>query len=75
MQLYYQEGITLMDRAESDITKWVEYFCAGMVESFENVKKHAREAAKSGLGGRPRKMDVHTLKMAMAQRKNRGRNC
>jgi Fic family protein len=39
----YYEG-----RAESDITKWVEYFCAGMAESFETVKKRAEEAAGSG---------------------------
>src|SRR5204863_7457104 len=30
-----------LGRAESDITGWVEYFCAGMAESFENVKKRA----------------------------------
>jgi Fic family protein len=40
----YYEG-----RAEADITKWVEYFCAGMAESFENVKRRAQEAARSGL--------------------------
>jgi Fic family protein len=39
----YYEG-----RAKSDITKWVEYFCVGMAESFENVKKRAEEAAGSG---------------------------
>ncbi len=36
----YYEG-----RAEADITQWVAYFCDGMVESFESVKKRAQEAA------------------------------
>jgi Fic family protein len=35
-------------RAESDITKWVDYFCAGVAESFEKVKKQAQSAAESG---------------------------
>jgi Fic family protein len=39
----YYEG-----RAKADITKWVEYFCEGMVESFESVKRRAGEAATSG---------------------------
>ena len=39
---YYQ------GRAEADITKWLEYFCDGVAESFENVKKRAREAAAGG---------------------------
>jgi Fic family protein len=39
---YYQ------GRAEADITKWLEYFCDGVAESFENVKKHAQDAAGSG---------------------------
>jgi Fic family protein len=34
-----------MGRAESDITHWIEYFCDGVAESFENVKKRAQEAA------------------------------
>ncbi|MCI0391373.1 MAG: Fic family protein [Acidobacteria bacterium] len=38
----YYEG-----RAEADITKWVEYFCDGMAESFESVKKRALEAAEA----------------------------
>lgn len=37
-----------LGRAEADITPWVEYFCAGMVESFEKVQLHARKAHKSG---------------------------
>ena len=36
-------------RAEADITLWVEYFCHGIVESFENVKRHAVKAYKQGL--------------------------
>jgi Fic family protein len=39
----YYEG-----RAKADITKWVEYFCAGMAESFESVKRRAEEAAGRG---------------------------
>jgi predicted HTH transcriptional regulator len=35
-------------RAEADITRWVEYFCAGMAESFESVKRRAQESAGSG---------------------------
>jgi len=35
-------------RDGADITKWVEYFCIGMAESFENVKKRAEEAAGGG---------------------------
>lgn len=34
-------------RAEADITDWVEYFCRGMAESFESVRKRAAEAAGS----------------------------
>jgi Fic family protein len=48
----YYEALTIgsshnyyMGRAESDITKWVDYFCEGVAESFENVKKRAQEAA------------------------------
>ena len=37
-------------RAESDITKWVDYFCQGVAESFESVKKRAQEAADAGAG-------------------------
>ena len=43
----YYEG-----RAKSDITKWVDYFCEGMADSFENVKKRAQEAA--GIGAKDR---------------------
>jgi len=35
-------------RAEADITRWVEYFCDGMADSFENVKRRAAEAAQAG---------------------------
>ena len=30
-------------RATSDITSWVDYFCLGMADSFETVKKRARK--------------------------------
>lgn len=39
---YYQ------GRAEADITGWVEYFCAGVAESFESVRRRAQEAADLG---------------------------
>jgi Fic family protein len=35
-------------RAQSDITGWVDYFCQGVAESFENVRKRAQEAAEEG---------------------------
>jgi Fic family protein len=35
-------------QAENDITQWVDYFCEGVAESFENVKKRAQEAAGVG---------------------------
>ena len=51
----YYEALTIgpshnyyLGRAESDITKWVEYFCLGVAESFENVKRRAEEAAGGG---------------------------
>ena len=28
-------------RAEADITPWINYFCAGMLASFESVKADA----------------------------------
>ena len=35
-------------RANADITKWVEYFCEGVADSFESVRRRAQEAAGSG---------------------------
>jgi Fic family protein len=35
-------------RSEADITEWVEYFCQGVADSFESVKRRALEAAGSG---------------------------
>lgn len=37
-----------LGRADADITSWIEYFCAGMLESFKNVKRHALEAQFHG---------------------------
>jgi Fic family protein len=37
-------------RAASDITKWVAYFCQGVADSFESVRKRAQEAADMGVG-------------------------
>jgi Fic family protein len=39
----YYEG-----RADADITQWVEYFCEGVADSFESVRRRAQEAAGSG---------------------------
>ena len=36
-------------RDEADITPWVDYFCAGMADSFESVRRRAREAADRGM--------------------------
>jgi Fic family protein len=35
-------------RADADITAWVEYFCAGVADSFEKVRRRAQEAAATG---------------------------
>lgn len=35
-------------RQEADITNWVEYFCAGVAESFANVRLRAGQAAEAG---------------------------
>jgi len=48
-----------LGRAESDLTGWVEYFCRGMAESFENVRKRAEEAA--GLGARDASAQLRQL--------------
>ena len=51
----YYDAISIGDshnyylgRAESDITKWVEYFVEGMAVSFENVLKRMTEADAQG---------------------------
>jgi Fic family protein len=36
-------------RSESDITQWVDYFCRGVAESFESVKRRAQEASDAGV--------------------------
>ena len=35
-------------RADADISKWVEYFCEGVADSFDNVRRRAQEAAVTG---------------------------
>jgi Fic family protein len=35
-------------RSEADITPWMEYFCQGMLDAFEKVRRRAREAAGTG---------------------------
>lgn len=50
----YYESISIgshnyyRDRADSDITPWLEYFCKGMVESFRNVIRRAVQAQSIG---------------------------
>ena len=53
----YYEALTIapshnyyQDRAGADITGWVEYFCEGVADSFESVRRRAQEAA--GIGAR-----------------------
>ncbi|MGB0454515.1 MAG: Fic family protein [Bacteriovoracaceae bacterium] len=41
-----------MGRVESDISDWVEYFCLGMADAFENVHKAAKEEG-------PKKVEVN----------------
>ena len=50
----YYEALTVgpshnyyMGRSEADITKWVEYFIAGMARSFEKVEKHSLKASEN----------------------------
>jgi Fic family protein len=52
-------------RAASDITKWVDYFCEGVAQSFENVKKRAQEAADIGAADE----SSHLRKLDPRQRK------
>ncbi len=51
----YYEALTVgpshnyyMGRESADLTGWLEYFCHGMTESFENVRKQAESAAVRG---------------------------
>ena len=39
----YYEG-----RATADINKWVDYFCEGVADSFEKVRRRAQEAEGTG---------------------------
>ena len=51
----YYEALTIgpshnyyMGRAEADISSWIEYFCNGVAESFDAVKKRSEQAAGVG---------------------------
>lgn len=69
----YYEALTVgpshnyyLGRAEADLTGWVEYFCRGTAESFENVRKRAAEAAGQGArdaSGRLRQLDPRQRKV------------
>ncbi|MBI2605130.1 MAG: Fic family protein [Deltaproteobacteria bacterium] len=43
-----------MGRAEAEITPWIEYFCVGTADAFENVRRRAKEEARSGKGDKSR---------------------
>ena len=54
-----------LGRAEADITPWIEYFCAGVADSFEKVRRRAQEAGASGesdQSGRLRLLDPRQRK-------------
>ena len=54
-----------LGRAETDITPWVSYFCAGVAESFEAVKRNAEKEALKGADDRAsilRKLDARQRK-------------
>jgi Fic family protein len=38
-----------LGRAEADVMSWINYFCRGMIESFERVKRQALKAQRDGL--------------------------
>ena len=44
-----------LGRVETDITPWITYFCAGVAESFEAVKRNAENEALKGPSKPPRK--------------------
>ncbi len=54
-----------LGRAEADITPWLEYFCAGMADSFEAVSQNAEAEARKGAGDSSallRKLDARKRK-------------
>ena len=55
-----------LGRAAADITQWLSFFCDGMAQAFENVKRRAAEAATSGGTDNTialRKLDVRQRKI------------
>jgi Fic family protein len=55
-----------LGRAGSDITKWIEYFCEGMADSFEKVHGAAVRAASAGEKGQSpslRELDLKQRKV------------
>jgi Fic family protein len=51
----YYEALTVgpshnyyIGRAEADISPWVEYFCLGLIESFEKIYQQAKKASFGG---------------------------
>lgn len=79
LQDYYQ-SLTIgpshnyyLGRVESDITTWIEFFCSGMVDSFEHVKKQALKAQQKGqkdLSSLFKKMDSRQRKMLLVFKKH-----
>ncbi len=54
-----------LGRAKTDITPWITYFCTGVAESFEAVKRNAKKEALKGAGDRSsllRKLDARQRK-------------
>jgi Fic family protein len=54
-----------LGRASADITAWVEYFCMGVAESFEAVKRQAASEARKGVNDTSpllRKLDARQRK-------------
>ncbi|MCK4265420.1 Fic family protein [Candidatus Babeliales bacterium] len=55
-----------LGREEANITNWIEYFCTGMVQVFEDVKKQAEKATKQNSST---KLPLLLRKLTFRQRK------
>ncbi len=54
-----------LGRAEADVSAWLEYFCSGMAEAFENVYDRAKSEKTEKIGGNIglRELDVRQKKV------------
>ncbi len=62
-----------LGRAEADISRWVEYFCEGVAESFERVRGRAQAASMEGasdISPLLRQLDPRQRKMLTLFRKS-----